>query len=124
MDKAQMNQWEQALIADNWTPSGIYTQDGKYEPGLSAQFRRDGFAVQIYRHADSLSEHISGWGPDGVKVELSSGYNFTAMQAQLVICQECDAEVERTEPVVLRTAKRICPACRTALASELFTNQY
>jgi hypothetical protein len=120
MDK--LDQWELDLLTAGWTATGIYTRDGKYEPGHTAQFRRDGFTVQIYRFCDSLSGHISGWGPDGARIDLPKVYDFPALEAQLAICQECGAE-GRTEPVVLRTAKRICPACRTALASEL-SSQY
>jgi hypothetical protein len=117
MDKA-LDQWEKDLLADGWTAVPIYAD--VYTPGLSAQFKRDGYAVQIYRRADALSEFISGWGPDSVRIDLPEVYDFPALQAQLAICQECGAE-GRTEPVVLRTAKRICPACRTALASELLS---
>jgi len=118
-----LDQWEIDLIADGWTAIPIYAD--VYTPGLSAQFKRDGYAVQIYRRADALGEFISGWGPDNVRIDLPEVYDFAAMQAQLKICQECGAESDDVKPVVLdRVAKRVCLACRKARLDDIFNGGY
>lgn len=122
MDKS-LDQWEKDLIADGWTAVPIYAD--VYTPGLSAQFKRDGYAVQVYRRADALSEFISAWGPDNVRIDPPAAYDFSAMQAQLLICQECGAESDDVKPVFLdRVAKRVCLVCCKAHLDDIFNGGY
>lgn len=120
-----LDQWEQALVDDDWTPKGVYTWGQKYLPlAHSAQFERDGFIVQIYRRFDCDVDDISAWGPDKASIPLPQTYDFAAMQAALKICGVCGRDVEKTTPSVLRVAKRVCPDCLPTRAQLLEPNKH
>jgi hypothetical protein len=113
----QLDQWEKDLVSDGWTPGMIYDRVGT--SGKQDKFTRDGFVIHIYRPPYFAYDDISAWGPDKVRIPLPPSYDFDAMKAALKVCGHCGEIVDKTEPVVLRTAMRVCPDCRKALAREL-----
>ena len=107
------------LQADGWVSERIYPKsgDGEFDPSKSTKWAREGFNVSIYRKADALSpDHVCGWGPDGLALDLSKSYSWQMVQDALKVCSNCGA----VGPTVrVGFAGRVCPACRVILAPRI-----
>lgn len=114
---SDLTRWENTLLADGWTPGGIYTEGLKYDPARSASFTRDGFKIHIYRAPEcSKRERISAWGPDKLDIDLFDTYDLAAMQAQLKTCEHCGNSSPTVLPAIFgATLARMCGDCRTTL---------
>jgi len=110
----QIQAYQQALIADGWEPSAIYAD--QYDPEKTARFKRAGFTITFYRRADSLSESVAAWGPDGLAVDLPPEYDWAQLQANCKICSNCG---RRGDTVRLGFANRVCPTCRATIGDQV-----
>lgn len=106
--------WENALLMDDWTPGGIYTEGLKYDPNRSASFTRDGFVIHVYRAPECAKRpRISAWGPDKLDIILGDAYDFAAMQSQIKTCERCGNSSTTTVPVVDGPKwARVCGSCQ------------
>lgn len=115
LTEQEIKDYQDALIADGFTVRPIYGKT--YDPAHSAEFKRDGYTVQIYRKADSSGDHISIWGPPGdLAIEPFVPYNFAELERRTRICSKCGAE---GETVRLGFAGRVCPACRVKYVDQV-----